>query len=235
MRLTRCVPEFILIVVFMAQSISMCYGIVNYSYDSLNRLTSVNYGNGSVISYSYDPAGNRLTYAGVVTNDVVAPSIAISSPTSGTTFSTTNPAVSLGGTSSDNVGVTLVNWANDRGGMGIATGTTNWTVTGIPLQPGTNVISVTAYDAAGNTGVARLTVTYGVPPVIRITGFTIASNATAQLSVLGPAGGVLGVQTSTNLAEWSTIGTVTNATGSFQFSFPFSAGESKRFFRVVQE
>jgi len=206
-----------------------------YRYDLLNRVTNVDYGNGSIMSYTYDPAGNRLTYAAVVTNDVVAPSITILSPTSGTTFSTTNPVASLGGTSSDNVGVTLVNWANDRGGMGIATGTTNWTVTGIPLQPGTNVISVTAYDAAGNTGVATLTVTYVVPPVIRITGFTIASNATAQLSVTGPAGGVLGVQTSTNLAQWYTIGTVTNAAGSLQFSFPFSPGESKRFFRLVQE
>ena len=98
-----------------------------------------------------------------------------------------------------------------------------------------SLYTVTAYDAAGNTGVATLTVTYVVPPVIRITGFTIASNATAQLSVTGPAGGVLGVQTSTNLAQWYTIGTVTNAAGSLQFSFPFSPGESKRFFRLVQE
>jgi hypothetical protein len=44
-------------------------------------------------------------------------------------------------------------------------------------------ISVTAYDAAGNAGVATLTVTCVVPPAIRITSFTIASNATAQLSV----------------------------------------------------
>jgi YD repeat-containing protein len=36
------------------------------TYDSLNRLTSVDYGNASVISYTYDAAGNRLTYSGTV-------------------------------------------------------------------------------------------------------------------------------------------------------------------------
>ena len=42
---------------------------IYYNYDSLNRLTNVDYGNGSVISYTYDAAGNRLKYSGVVTND----------------------------------------------------------------------------------------------------------------------------------------------------------------------
>lgn len=37
-----------------------------YAYNSLNRLTNVDYGNGSVISYTYDAAGNRLTYSGTV-------------------------------------------------------------------------------------------------------------------------------------------------------------------------
>ena len=36
---------------------------VTYSYDSLNRLTNVDYGNSLAISYTYDPAGNRLTYS----------------------------------------------------------------------------------------------------------------------------------------------------------------------------
>lgn len=34
---------------------------ITYTYDSLNRLTSVDYGNGATISYTYDAAGNRLT------------------------------------------------------------------------------------------------------------------------------------------------------------------------------
>jgi YD repeat-containing protein len=32
-----------------------------YTYDELNRLTSVSYGDGKVVSYTYDAAGNILT------------------------------------------------------------------------------------------------------------------------------------------------------------------------------
>src|SRR3972149_4266873 len=34
---------------------------ITYTYDSLNRLTKVAYGNGATITYTYDAAGNRLS------------------------------------------------------------------------------------------------------------------------------------------------------------------------------
>ena len=37
---------------------SPSYAATSYSYDSLNRLTGVDYGNGTTVSYSYDAAGN---------------------------------------------------------------------------------------------------------------------------------------------------------------------------------
>src|ERR1035441_6426551 len=77
-----------------------------YSYDSLNRLTNADYGNGSVISYTYDAAGNRLTYTGAVANDTIAPSISITNPTSGWSFTNTSATINLSGTASDNTGVT---------------------------------------------------------------------------------------------------------------------------------
>jgi hypothetical protein len=43
---------------------------------------------------------------------------------------------------------------------GTASGTTSWAASGISLKNGSNVISVTAKDAAGNKGTATLTVTY---------------------------------------------------------------------------
>ena len=70
--------------------------------------------------------------------------------------------MSLGGTAGDNVGVTQVTWGNDRGGSGTASGTTSWTVSGIVLQTGTNVVTVTARDAANNTTTDTVTITY--PP-----------------------------------------------------------------------
>ena len=56
--------------------------------------------------------------------------------------------------------MTQVTWVNDRGGSGTATGTTSWSVSGIVLLSGQNVLTVTARDAAGNTSTDTLTVTY---------------------------------------------------------------------------
>ena len=60
---------------------------------------------------------------------------------------------------------------NDRGGSGDATGTSSWSASGVPLLSGDNVITVTALDAAGNTGTDVLTVTYTVttPPPTTVT------------------------------------------------------------------
>jgi Bacterial Ig domain/Glucodextranase, domain B len=91
--------------------------------------------------------------------ETVRPTVAITSPTTGSTYRTGAPSLTIAGTASDNVGVTQVRWANNRGGTGTATGTTSWTAGGIGLQTGTNVLTITARDAAGNTATDTLTVT----------------------------------------------------------------------------
>jgi hypothetical protein len=120
-----------------------------------------------------DAAGNTRTATLTITytpSDTTAPAISIASPTSGSTYSTSSSSLNMSGTASDNIAVTQVTWANDRGGSGTASGTTSWSVTGITLSSGSNVITVTARDAAGNTGADTLTVTYTpsdtTPPVI---------------------------------------------------------------------
>ncbi len=62
--------------------------------------------------------------------DTTAPAVTITTPTSNATHSATTTPLALGGTASDNVGVTQVTWVNDRGGSGTATGTTSWSVSG---------------------------------------------------------------------------------------------------------
>ena len=94
--------------------------------------------------------------------DTTAPTIVMTSPTSGGSFATTLPTVTLSGTSSDNIGVSSVTWFNDRGGSGTASGTSTWSVS-VPLQTGTNNLIVSARDAAGNASVVTLTVNYTVP------------------------------------------------------------------------
>src|SRR5207247_945982 len=108
-----------------------------------------------------DAAGNtKVATLTATLTDTAPPTITITAPTSGATYTTGNPAMTLGGTASDNVGVTQVTWANSLGGNGTATGTTAWTASGIVLQMGTNMLTVQARDAAGNTATDTLTVTF---------------------------------------------------------------------------
>lgn len=46
-----------------------CASATTYIYDSLNRLTGADYGNGATISFSYDAAGNRLSSTAVAGAD----------------------------------------------------------------------------------------------------------------------------------------------------------------------
>ena len=125
------------------------------------------------------------TVATAPAGDTTPPTITITGPTSASTYTTTSTSIPLSGTASDNVGVTQVTWVNDRGGNGVASGTTNWGVSSIPLVIGTNTITVQARDAAGNLANDVLTVTRTTtptsdttPPTITITGPTSASTYT---------------------------------------------------------
>lgn len=48
--------SIILIAAFSGQAFS-----ATYTYDNLNRLISVDYGNGTIANYTYDPAGNMIS------------------------------------------------------------------------------------------------------------------------------------------------------------------------------
>ncbi|MHB1141051.1 MAG: Ig-like domain-containing protein, partial [Sulfuricaulis sp.] len=92
--------------------------------------------------------------------DTTQPSVTITGPVNASSYSTSSATLSLSGSASDNVGVTQVTWSNNRGGSGTAGGTTSWSVGSITLQGGSNVITVTARDAANNQNTDVLTVTY---------------------------------------------------------------------------
>jgi len=145
-------------------------------------------------------AADRDTTSRIVTGsgtDTTPPTVAITSPTSSSTYSTGSSPLTLGGTAADHVGVTQVMWANSRGGSGTASGTTSWAASGIVLQLGTNVLTVTARDAAGNTATASLTATLSntAPPTVAITaptaGATVAGTVTVSASA---SANVVGVQ-----------------------------------------
>jgi len=149
----------------------------------------------ATVSGNVNVTANGGTISRIVTGigvgaDTTPPAVAITSPTSLPTYSTSSSSLTLAGTASDNVGVTQVAWASSGGGSGTASGTTSWTAGGIVLQPGTNVLTVTAQDAAGNTGTATLTVTLTVtssdttPPTVAITSPTSSSTYSTSSSPL---------------------------------------------------
>src|SRR5207249_7704443 len=163
-----------------------------------------------------DAVGNTRTASMTVTLDASLPTVAITTPTSGSTYSTPTSSLALGGTASDNVGVTQVIWANSRGGSGTATGTTSWTASGIVLQSGANVLTVTAKDAVGNTRTASMTVTLDASlPTIAITTPTSGSTystPTSSLALGGTASDNVGVTQVTWANSRGGSGTATGTT-----------------------
>jgi hypothetical protein len=177
----------------------------------------------NVITITARDAANNPGIATLTVNyDATPPTVGVTGPTSDTTFATTTSPVGLSGTAADNVAVTQVTWSNSRGGSGTATGTTNWSVASVTLQPGDNIITVIARDAAANIATATLTITYNVPdttaPVIAITtptsGATYATNVT-PLTLSGTASDNVGVS---SVAWSSDRGVNGSATGTTNWS-----------------
>jgi hypothetical protein len=153
---------------------------------------------------SYDAAGNQsagdfltvtrsattTTPPPTTTGDTTRPVATITSPTLNSSYTASGATMNLGGTATDNVGVTQVRWSSDRGGSGVASGTSNWSVSGIPLQTGTNNITVTAIDAAGNSGVDTVAVTYAGTTSGGSTGGSTGPDTTRPtILITGPTAG----------------------------------------------
>ncbi len=92
--------------------------------------------------------------------DVDPPSLFIEGPSSNDAIVTTSNSLTLSGTAEDDTGLEEISWVNDRGGSGVATGLTNWSVADVPLAIGDNSIVVTAKDLSGKTGQDEIVVTY---------------------------------------------------------------------------
>jgi hypothetical protein len=188
--------------------------------------TAVPNGAHTLTAVARDAAGNSTTSAGIrviVNVDSTPPTVAITSPTSGSTYSTPTALLTLAGTASDNLAVTQVTWSNSRGGSGTATGTTSWTASGIVLQAGTNALTVTARDAADNAATATLTVTVdttlptldATPPTVAITSPTSGSTystPTSPLTLAGTASDNLAVSQVTWTNSRGGSGTATGTT-----------------------
>lgn len=112
--------------------------------------------------YVADSSGGFTTLA---LSDADPPEVFITGPTSSLTVTNTTGTLNLSGTADDSLGlvqgmIANITWANNQGGSGSATGTTNWSATNIILLPGTNILTVTATDTFGNSSNAILKAIY---------------------------------------------------------------------------
>ncbi len=132
------------------------------------------------------------------------PSVTITSPTTASTYSTTSSSIDLAGSASDKVTITQVTWDNSRGGSGTANGTTSWSVTGIALQSGVNVVTVTALDSTGQSAFTTLTVQAALDGtrIVAITSPTTASTYSTRSGHIDLAGTA---SVATTRVEWMNV------------------------------
>lgn len=91
--------------------------------------------------------------------DVIKPSVSITFPLEGQTFTTST--ITVNGTAWDNVAVSKVEVKVNNEGWELASGTSYWNKQ-ITLNSGSNTIYARATDTSGNIGEASVTVTYSV-------------------------------------------------------------------------
>ena len=123
-------------------------------------------GSNTITVTASDAEGNRADTSITITYtvpDTTSPDLAIISPVSGGTYETEQASLNISGTATDNEDVVQVNWSNSTGGSGQATGLENWSVSDLSLQEGENIISIFAYDAAGNSTVSDISIIYTLP------------------------------------------------------------------------
>lgn len=182
----------------------------SYSADVSYTLSS---GDGSKTVYVWykDEAGNVSdTASDYITLDTTTPTVTITSPTSDASYTTTSNTVSLSGSASDAHAVNRVTWSNSRGGNGTASGTTGWSVSTISLSLGSNTITVTATDNAGNTGKDTITVNYTVQTPSPIPSPTPPKQTPTPVQTPATTGIVRGVVMDAKTGEGITGATVSS-------------------------
>jgi hypothetical protein len=116
---------------------------------------------GSAEDYAGNTATANLTGINL---DLTAPDLRVLAPPPNSIYIAQSNSVALRGEAIDRLsGIMQVVWSNDRGGSGVATGTNNWSIASVPLQAGTNAITLTAQDFGGNATTNTFTAVYGAP------------------------------------------------------------------------
>lgn len=102
-------------------------------------------------------------------DDVEAPRLAITAPTSEGHFTTSTSTIDVSGYAFEPCGIVMIDWSTASSQGDIAAGSTSdwmnwaWHANDILLEEGENLVMIKAVDAAGNESTATLRVTYTPP------------------------------------------------------------------------
>jgi hypothetical protein len=151
----------------------------------------------NVISVTATDAALNVSAADTITRtcttaDMTNPTVVITSPTSSATYTAPSAALNIGGTAADTggSGLTQVVWSSDRGGSGVASGTTSWTIPNLTLSTGDTVFTVRSQDGAGNLSTPdTLTVTLASALSVTTTSLPPGVNGQAYAFCLAASGG----------------------------------------------
>ena len=135
------------------------------------------------------------------------PVLKITNPTTASTYTTSSSSIVLRGSASSAVGVSNVTWTNSNGGSGTCSGTLAWSTGSIPLQVGTNLITIKATDTFSRSTSVKISVTYTLP--------TVTGTITLQNLNGSPAGYTLNVAFRKSDGTTSYYATTLDSSGNF--------------------
>lgn len=207
--------------IFLDDVLLAATNIAPYSYNWDTK--SVANGVHTVTAKAYDAMGNlgrSQTVTVNVSNDLVAPTVSLTSPGSGATVGGT---VNVSASASDNVGVSRVEFY--RNGALVATSNSapygfSWDTESVPN--GSYTLTAKAYDAAGNVGQSQyssVTVSNDyTAPMVGITSPASGSTLRGNVTVTVDAADNVGV----NRVEYYLNGALLGTAGSAPYSFDWN-------------
>jgi hypothetical protein len=144
------------------------YSSTSYQELTLHQAGTVPAGGATTFRFAYAHAYSSADVAALAqgaADQFGGPAVHITSPVNGTVVHT--PSVAVGGSATDNVGVTSLT----VNGAGVAVGAGGAWSTTVPLHTGANAITAVAHDGPGNAAQDQVTVTYQPtspppPPVV---------------------------------------------------------------------
>jgi len=204
-------------------------GSIQYTHDSLNRLASVAYPDGTTILYTYDPAGNRLSQV-VSSPSIPLPQVGVDKTTLTFSNSATQSApvqtitvTNGGGGNLQWDAVASANWLSVTPGSGTNSGTVSVTASAAGLSAGTYNANVMILASASNTPVTisvSFTVTGQGDSITSVTPSSVHAGSPSVTVTISGTGFA-----SSSVAQWNGLSLVTSYANSTTLTAQISAAD----------